>query len=313
MKRCLLFLVSTAVALVLAGLASSRTAEAGIATATSAASVTFTDTAGDAGSAPDVTTVVVSDDAASGLITFTVNAAGLHPHSAVNLYLNTDKSGDFDYWIHYQIGERGRWSWNTSRRVGTAWEKITQSNSMNISPGNDLCTFTFGKWDLGGTSGFRFNLHTVLRDATGKTVLGNDYAPDKGTWLYDLSTGAPPTTSTTTTVSTTTQATTTTTPPVRPVIAKPIVIPAKPTAGRPLTVIFQVARSDDGRPLKSGTMVCDPSVGGKLVKHAEQFRNGLARLAFNVPGNAKGKQLKVKLTIRLAAQSSTRITTFRIT
>jgi hypothetical protein len=99
---------------------------------------------------------------------------------------------------------------------------------------------------------------------------------------------------------------------VRPVIGKAVVVPAKLRAGKEALVSFKVTRSDSGARLTSGKMICDPSVGGKLLKHAEQFKNGTASLRFTIPKTAKGKLLKVHLTIKLGAPSATRIATFRI-
>ena len=104
------------------------------------------------------------------------------------------------------------------------------------------------------------------------------------------------------------------TPPVvvvRPVIGQATVTPAA-AAGRHVAVTFKVTRSDNGKPLTKGTMICDPSIQGKVIRHAEQFTNGVARLAFTIPKNAKGKLLKVKLTIKLGGQSATKIATFRV-
>ena len=104
------------------------------------------------------------------------------------------------------------------------------------------------------------------------------------------------------------------TPPVvvvRPVIGLATITPAA-AAGRHVAVSFKVTRSDNGKLLTRGTMICDPSIQGKVIHHAEQFTNGVARLAFTIPKNAKGKLLKVHLTIKLAGQSATRIATFRV-
>ena len=76
------------------------------------------------------------------------------------------------------------------------------------------------------------------------------------------------------------------------------------------TLIFII--SDNGAPLTRATMICDPSVAGKVIKHAEQFKNGVARLSFVIPKSAKGKQLKVKLTIKAAGTSSTKVASFRV-
>lgn len=269
----------------------------------------FTDPAGDAGNAPDVTSVAVSDDSA-GIISITVNAAGVHPFTSINVYFVSNPPGRDDYWTHYQRG-KDRWSWSTSHWDGVAWRKITQSNSMNIVPGNDTVTWTFGWWDLGITSCFRLRVTTALRAATGTTVLASDRAPDTGSWLYQLTTGAPPTTSTQSTT-TTAVTTTTETPEIRPLIGKPTLVPSRPIAGKRLTISYPVTRGSDGSPLMSGKLVCDPSVAGKLIPHSEQFRNGTARVALTVPKYAKGKLLRVKVTIKLGTTTTTKITSLRI-
>ncbi len=98
----------------------------------------------------------------------------------------------------------------------------------------------------------------------------------------------------------------------KPVIGQPVTVPARPAAGKPFTVSFHVTRSDTGETLKSGTMICDPSVAGTVIRHAESFKAGTARLAFVVPTNTAGKLLKVKVTIKVGSQSATRVSTFRI-
>ena len=98
----------------------------------------------------------------------------------------------------------------------------------------------------------------------------------------------------------------------KPVIGQPVTVPARPAAGKPFTVSFHVTRSDTGETLKSGTMICDPSVAGTVITHKESFKGGTARLAFVVPKNAAGKLLKVKVTIKAGSQSATRVSTFRI-
>ncbi|HEY6015481.1 MAG TPA: hypothetical protein VIU16_01745 [Gaiellaceae bacterium] len=305
MKRLVLPLV-LAVALI-AGLAAALSG--GLAVA--AGPETFTDPAGDAGGAPDVTSVTVDDDPASGIVTVTVHAAGVHPDTSINVYFNTDLAGQADYWTHYQRGKT-RWSWSTSRWDGAAWQKITQTNSMNIVPGNDTVTWTFGKWDLGITTGFRLHVKTALKAATGSTVLAGDLAPDKGRWLHRLSSAAPPTSSTPPRTSTAVTTTPVQTADIRPLIGKPTIVPTRAIAGKRLTVSFPVTRGIDGSPLPSGRMICDPSVAGKPIPHSEQLRNGTARLALTLPTYAKDKLLTVKVTIKLGTKASTRTATFRV-
>ena len=99
----------------------------------------------------------------------------------------------------------------------------------------------------------------------------------------------------------------------KPVIAKPVSTPAQAIAGKRLAVVFKVTRSDTGAPVTKGTMMCDPSVAGKVLIHAESFRAGNARLAFGIPAAAGGKLLKVKVNIKATGGgSATRVATFRI-
>jgi hypothetical protein len=98
----------------------------------------------------------------------------------------------------------------------------------------------------------------------------------------------------------------------RPVIGKPVAAPSQPLAGKRFTVSFRVTRSDTKASLKSGTMMCDPSIGGKVITHTESFRGGTARLSFLVPANAAGKLLKVKVTIKAAGRSTARVVSYRI-
>lgn len=99
---------------------------------------------------------------------------------------------------------------------------------------------------------------------------------------------------------------------VKPVIGKPVVVPARPIAGTRFTVSFKVTRSDTGAPLTAGRMICDPSVAGKVIRHAESFKAGTARASFVIPTSAAGKLLKVKLTIKAAGRSTTAVNTFKV-
>jgi hypothetical protein len=97
-----------------------------------------------------------------------------------------------------------------------------------------------------------------------------------------------------------------------PVINTPITLPVMPKAGRVFTVSFPITSSLTGQKLTTGTMICDPQVKGKVLKHDEHFTNGKATLRFTIPATAKGKLLKVHLTMVLGNQSTTRITTFLV-
>jgi hypothetical protein len=95
-----------------------------------------------------------------------------------------------------------------------------------------------------------------------------------------------------------------------PVINTPLTLPALPKAGKMFTVSFPITSSLTGQKLTIGTMICDPQVKGRIIRHDEHFTNGKATLRFLIPATAKGKLLKVHLTMVLGNQSITRVTTF---
>lgn len=262
---------------------------------------TYTDPAGDVhGTAPDITTVAVADDYATGTITVTLTASGYAASSAaytvVRVYLDIDKNPatgapDQDG-AEYGLGaakDASGSGWWIDRWDGSAYTDVPQSAGMNFTRSGDTMIWTFNKSDIGGSTGFRLWAWSAAWDS-GDNEIGEDVAPDDGTWSYDLST-----------------------PPVvvKPVIGAPIATPARAVAGKRMAVVFPVTRSDTGKPLTTGKMICDPSVLGMVIRHAESFSSGKARLSFLIPKSAKGKLVKVKVTIKAGAQSATRIATFR--
>ncbi len=98
----------------------------------------------------------------------------------------------------------------------------------------------------------------------------------------------------------------------RPVVAKPVPIPAQPVAGRPFAVSFKVTRSDTGTPFLRGRMTGSPSVAGRVVQHTQSFRGGTARVALVVPANAAGKTLKVTVAVKDGKTSAGRVAAFRV-
>jgi len=84
-------------------------------------------------------------------------------------------------------------------------------------------------------------------------------------------------------------------------------------AGKTFSANFHVFRSDNGAKLLTGTMSSAPSVNGKVIyPHYEKFQNGIASVRVTIPANAKGKVLKVPVTIKLGNESFTHTATFQI-
>jgi hypothetical protein len=101
-------------------------------------------------------------------------------------------------------------------------------------------------------------------------------------------------------------------PRFRPVIAVPVITPVRPEAGKPVTVVFRVARSDTHKPLTTGRLVCAASYGGGVIDHSETFRRGVVRVSFVVPVAAEGQAVRVKVTVTASGASATRTATFSV-
>lgn len=99
---------------------------------------------------------------------------------------------------------------------------------------------------------------------------------------------------------------------VKPVISSGVAVHSA-TAGHSFVVNFHVMRSDNSEKLTTGTMISNPSVGGKVIyPHWESFKNGLASVLFTIPKTAKGSTLSVPVTIKLGTELTRQVETFRV-
>src|SRR5205807_160363 len=73
---------------------------------------------------------------------------------------------------------------------------------------------------------------------------------------------------------------------VKPVIGRATATPAQAIAGLPFAVAVKITRSDTGRPLARGLLVCRPAVGSKALAHTQSFKGGVARCSFTIPPTA---------------------------
>jgi hypothetical protein len=278
------------------------------------APATFTDPAGDSQGAPDITAVSVSSDAAAR-ITFKVTVAGFSTvapgmDNLTKVYIDADRDestgatnqGGVEYALVAWKAADGS-GWVVDRWNGSKYVTIPQSAAMGFSRSGDVLSWTVGAADLGGTTGFEFFVWSSQWDSSDQQV-AEDVSPDDGWFTYTLPAVQPPSTST---------ATTTTAKAVpKPLIEAPISTPLTAVAGKRFTVVFPVVRGDNGKPMTLGKLVCDPSVLGKVIPHAESFTGGKARLSFVIPKGAQGKVLKVKVTIVAGTQSATRTAGFKV-
>lgn len=258
-----------------------------------AATSSYSDPSGDAGSGPDVTRVVVSSS--DGLVTFRVHAA-LVPAAVVGEYtlFGTDLDTDLDRSTGDDVG--------AEQRIVVALHpdgRILQAGvrppgdphftpGVRIDAGFDagVLTYTFQRRALGIDAGFRFRIYT-LNMSHDDQLIGGEWAPDRGLWAYPVI--AP-----------------------RPVVGQPWAVPARPVAGKRFTVAFPVTRSDTGARLARARLSCTTTVAGKVVPHRHAYTTGRAQATLVVPKTARGKVLRISVTVRASGHSATKVVRFRI-
>ena len=218
-----------------------------------AAPSSFTDPSGDAGDAPDVTTVTVSNDT-NGQVTFLVNFPAA-PSGALgtDIYIDSDRNGstgdpntagaDWDLYQDWSTHQYAVGTWNGSSWVGAP--ATTASVSTN-STGNQL-SFSINRSEIGNTSGFNFWVDSY----NGQGGAGHeDQAPDNGLWSYTIDTSTP---------------TTTPTAPLQLSVVR-LVAPKTVAAGKGYAVAMFVKRSDSGDFLgDEGTVRCTARAAGHAV------------------------------------------------
>jgi hypothetical protein len=287
-----LLLAGSAVALPTSALAKRAAARAN--------SQTFTDSTGEDPAAPDITSIVVSNDDA-GLVTFKINISNrpaLTPDMLVIAFLDTDQktstgdpqSGGADYAIQLIQGEVGLFKWNGSDFV------VAQSQS-SVTFGYDStgATIRASAAELGSTKAFNFfaaAVSGIATDAAGNPDFTNekvDPAPDAGHGVFTY------------------QVLTKLTLSVQAFTTSPK--PAK--AGKRFIAGLAATESDTNGPVQAGTVACSATVGGKhLSATAHVIANGIAACAWLLPRTAKGKTLRG--TVSLTVKGTTVVRTFAV-
>jgi hypothetical protein len=91
---------------------------------------------------------------------------------------------------------------------------------------------------------------------------------------------------------------------VKPVIGRPVAQPAVPKAGKRLTVVFRITRSDNGAPIANFTAQSNVRVAGRSA--------GRVEVKLGVPKTAKGKLLRITLTVRADNQPATKAVSYKV-
>ena len=252
----------------------------------------YSDPSGDSGGAPDVTSVVVANDAAGVIsVRITSNQTTLAADAGLFLGVDSDRNnatgeGGVDYLLVLDGSDQ---SYDLGRWNGSDYDFAVASDSVSASYESGVLVIRVSRSDLGGTTGFRFVI--VSAQYSGDEIVALDEVPDAGVFEYAL---------------------TATAPPLALRAGTPTAVPARPTAGKPFAVRVQITRTDTGRRLTSGRVACVVTVGGVRVRATGGFAAGLARCSLVVPPKAKGKTLRGTMTVTFSGKRVTKSFSYRV-
>jgi hypothetical protein len=259
---------------------------------------TYNDSVGEDPAAPDVTTIVVSNDDAA-TISFKINVpnrAQYSPDIALVMFLDSDANqatGDpeslgADFIIQLIQGEILLFKWDgsdftlsaTQASLSYAWAS-GPTVRINASDLNNTRKLLF---DVTMVSGIVFDPATGAIDCTN---CKRDFAPTFGFYQYDVKI----------------------TPPTL-VVKSFRPTPARPAAGRSFTLRLVAARSDTGAVVQNGRVTCVGRLGSvRLKAQVQRVQGGAATCTWNIPPNARGKTFRGSVTVSFeglkAAQSYT--------
>jgi hypothetical protein len=267
-----------------------------------AGSQTFTDSTGEDASAPDITTVAVSNDDA-GLITFKINISNrpaLTSDMTILLFLDSDQqatTGDpqalgADYAIELDPGSVALFQWN-----GSDYAAAASQASVTYSYDATGATIRASAVDLNKTKGINFAVIAVsgvVIDANGNADFTNahrDYAPDLGHGFFSY----PVLTKLTLKVAAFTTA------------------PKPAKAGKPFIVGLAATESDTNGPVTAGTVTCAATIATKrIAASGHAVTSGVATCTWKLPKTAKGKTIRGSITLVVKGVKVTRTFSARI-
>jgi hypothetical protein len=255
--------------------------------APAANSATFQDSTSERQGAPDITTVVVSNNNA-GIITFRINItgrSGLTDDMLVLVFVDADNNAatgetgaGTDYAVQLFQGAADLYRWD-----GSGYSRRAADPPQSSLIFNGL-TFRISAADLAGTKRFNFATEVV----TGLIVDPNtgdfddskalqDFAPDQGhgLWNYQVRVGA-----------------------LRLGVKSFALSPSRPRAGSTFTASMVATRTDTGATLVGGQVSCTAIVGGKrLTARVQRFSGSKARCAWQIPASARGQKIRGTVTV----------------
>jgi hypothetical protein len=284
-----------------------------------AKSTTFSDAVGEDPIAPDIGTVVVSNDDRE-LLTFRIEISS-HPSLTedlrIRVWLDTDanpktglRGADryllVDRWA-LGLGEVGLFICDgTACSGGKALP--TRSGPPLRFAYRDGATFTVEAADLGivgpqripfwidAWSGIGFDLVTRRYDLSNARPdfapdgaarrLGNPGAEGEDAWIYDS--GAM-------------------------FVSSFTARPARPRAGKPFGLRLAAISTETGAPVASGTVACSTRIAGQPLRpQSSGFAGGTAVCTFSIPANTKGRTFSSTISLRSAGETLSRTISGRV-
>jgi hypothetical protein len=250
----------------------------------------YDDAAGDSGTAPDITSVVVSNDAGNQ-ITFRINVAKLVVPSDghVLIAIDTDQNASTGYHgIDYMfVGDLSTNSFAVARWSGSDFGETSDSTAGARTDDTGL-TFSINSSELGNTTSFSFWARTIH----GSDVSAGNYddAPDQGAWDYQLGSTAP----------------------LRLSVGLSTV--GKARAGKPFVAVIEVVRSDGAdTTLNPGDVSCAARAGATPLKARTTVADGpAAGCGWLLPKKSRGKTLHASITAALDGATVTKTFTRKI-
>jgi hypothetical protein len=279
--------LAAAVAIALPAAATGAPSSATSPARTAANTQTYQDSVGENPAAPDISTIVVSNnDAASISLRMNIpNRQTLTQDMLVIVWIDSDNNaatGDpqsfgADYLILLFRGDIVLLRWN-----GADYAEGAPATSLVFAYQAGV-TFTINASELGNTRRFGFATRVIsgilIDEATGDLDLTNavqDDAPSgAGLFNYQLQI----------------------TPPTL-VVRRVTTTPKVPRAGKTFTMRLVAARSDTGATIQNGRVTCVGRAGTtRLRAQVARVTGGAATCTWNIPANAKGKTFRGSVTV----------------
>jgi hypothetical protein len=260
-------------------------------TRTAANSQTYKDATGEDKSAPDITSITVSNTDA-GLISFHIripNRRTLGGDMFMELWIDSDQNtrtgspnfAGVDYVIQLVQGELNLYHWdgtNFTRRLGDP-SAVTLDYTYRSG-----ATIRISAAELGNTRGFRFLADAasgiVIDQDTGAFEDANahvDVAPGGGGGLYEYDVKMRP---------------------PRLIVQKVTATPSTPSAGGSLSLKLSLVRSDSHASIRNGEVTCSGRTGAtRLQPTAAHFVGKEAVCTWQIPGGSKGKPFSGSIAV----------------